>query len=519
MPQSQVISVDAPVGGWNVFDSLDNMPPTDAVILDNMIPGAGTVDTRLGSIEFADTGTGEPVETVAALDTDSSSMLLAASDGGIWDVTGGVVSELHAASTYTNDRWQHRNFRKADEEGILIMCNGADTVQIFATPYAALTNASFSGDTPATTFIGVEVFKGRAYYWADNDDSFYYAAAGAYQGAMARFPLGAFVQRGGKIVMMTTWTQQDSGDGKDDFLVIVFSTGEILIYQGDDPGGVGFFEIVGRYMTAEPLSIRGNDKYGSDTIIMTKDGYVSLATLVQEGRISDVPAFSRLIHGAIVERTKTRADLNGWDCMLFPKQGLFVFNVPLSEQTFEQHVLNTVTQRWCRFKAINVNSLEVHEERLFGGAFDGTVIAMLEGTSDLGDQIEFTALPAFNYLGDAGNHKHITAAQIISTHTNPGLITLSGQADFTFPTATTVSQVEDITSATWSVNPPAPPAAVGSLWDTDYWSAEGDIFTTKGWQNISAFGYAVSVLVRFAKINEGVSWRSTGLRFYKAGAN
>ena len=508
MPQSQAISIDAPWGGWNAIDSLDNMPPTDAVILDNLIPGAGTVDTRLGTVEFADTGTGEPVETVASLDTDSDIKLLAASDGGIWDVTSGTASELHAASTYTNDRWQVSNFRKADEEGILIMCNGEDTVQIFADPWSALTNATFTGDTPATDFIGVEVFKGRAYYWADDDDSFYYAAAGAYQGAMSRFPLGAFVQRGGKIIMMTTWTQQDSGDGKDDFLVIIMSSGEILVYQGDDPGGVGFFETVGRYKTAEPLSVRGRDKYGSDTIIMTKDGYIALSTIVQKGRISDVPAFSRLIHGAVTERTRTRGDLYGWDCVLFPKQGLFVFNVPLSGETFEQHVLNTVTQRWCRFRDINVNCLEIHNERLFGGADDGTVIAMLEGTSDLGVQIEFTGLPAFNYLGDAGNHKHITAAQILSTHTNPSLIEVSGYADFTFPVLSALTQLDELDICTWDT----------STWDTDYWAVEGNIITTKGWQNVSAFGYAVSVLVQFAKINESMSWRSTGIRFNSAGA-
>lgn len=635
---SLAISIDAPVGGWNAFDSIDNMPPTDAIILDNLIPSAGTVDTRLGSLLYASTGTGKPVETLADLDTRNTSKLIAASDGGIWDITDSevevqakAVSELHPAGTFLNSRWQHANFRDLTEEGVLLMCNGVDPAQRLPLPYTALepmvmngagetfeydwimetaadatdpatghwitntaqtilkvswtdneaipathqtelllkvgtriklsdvatpTNytiyevtgawtegADFTeypvvlieendgGATPLdqqtlffdptyieTNFIGMCIYKGRTYYWYDDDNSFWYAQAGSYQGLLTEFELGAIVQRGGKIVMMTTWTQQDSGDGKDDFLVIVMSTGEIVIYQGDDPETIGFFEMVGRYITAEPLSVRGQDKYGSDIIISTKDGYIALSTIVQQGRVSDVPAFSRLIHSAIAERTRTRGTLYGWDSKLFPKQGLFLFNVPLSETAFEQHVLNTVTQRWCRFKSLNANCLEVHDERLFGGMADGTVHALLEGTSDNGEAIIFTGLPAFNYLGDTGNHKFLTAAQVITTHSKPDLIELTGYADFNYKNLPPLPVLIETTVGIWSINPPSPASPVGSYWDEDYWGVGGVPFSSKGWQNVSAFGYAVSVLVRFAKLNESVSWRSTGIRFHNAGA-
>lgn len=520
MPTSRVQSIDAPIDGWNAYDSLDNMPPTAAVVLDNLIPRAGTVDTRLGTAANADTGTGLPVETVASLVSSSLSKLLAASDGGVWDVTDPEsVVELKPASTFSNDRWQYTNFRKQDETGILILCNSEDEVQIFETPYTGLADAVFTGLTEALDyFIGVTVFKGRAYYWYDDADSFWYAQAGAYQGAMQEFPLGTFVQKGGKIVEITTWTQQDSGDGKDDFLVIIFSTGEVLLYQGDDPQSTGFFEQVGRYVTAEPLSIRGSEQYGSDTIFMTNDAYVSLSTIVQEGRTSDVPAFSRLIQSAIEDRTDLGSDFYGWDCILFANQGLFIFNVPLSETSFEQHVLNTVTQRWCRFTGINVSCFAIHDKRLFGGAQDGTVIAMMEGTSDLGEPIQFTGLPAFNYLGDTGTQKAMMAAQVITTHQNPEFIDLIGFSDFNWETPTTSVEPDALEYGTWSVNPATPPATLGSNWDEDYWAVGGDAATTKGWQNVSAYGFAVSVMVRFSKINDSVKWRSMSIRYFSGGA-
>ena len=635
--RSRAISLDAPIDGWNAFDSMDNMPPTAAVVLDNMIPAAGTVNTRKGRIEFGDTLTGQPVETVASLDTSSESKLIVASGGGVWEMNDSpaqvgsqVINEIAPEGTFGLSRWQTSNFRSADEEGVLIMCNGQDDTQFLKTPYTSLTpmqptdgtlpftwkwtriadsNSTLPaagqwnmdtlnetlrinwidntltenrqmdlrmgersvirleddliadnwievevtgdytefgdyteypivvtdsglgtptvGEVQAVTgqggvleadFIGVCLYKGRAYYWYDEDDSLYYAQAGAYTGELQRFPLGAIAQKGGKIVLVDTWTQQDSGDGKDDFLVVVFSTGEILLYQGDDPETIGFFEMVGRYLTAEPLSIRGSAQYGSDLILMTKDGYIALSTLVQQGRISDVPAFSRLIHSAIVQRTLGRSSLFGWDCRLFPKQGLFVFNVPLSETTFEQHVMNTVTQRWCRFTDLNVNCLEVHNERLFGGTHDGRVLALLETTADEGAPIEFTALPAFNYLGDAGNHKFITAAQIISTHQQPWNISITGFADFRWSVPKIPFIPVDREIGIWSINPPLPPAELGSFWDEDYWGVGDAPFTTEGWQNVSAFGYAVSILVQFKKLDESVEWRSTGLRYHQAGA-
>jgi hypothetical protein len=566
-----VISIDAPVSGWNAYDSLDAMPPDAAVILNNIIPGAGEVETRKGYIVFEDLGTGEPVETLASFNPADMSQLIAASDGGLWELSDSgaeaqaqSLTPIEPAGTFANSRWQTENFRKADEAGIMVMCNGADPVQIYngttVTPidatgtlpalWDAATNyvigdevqhpfgtsweasADSLNETPSggsafwdsieqdftPDFIGAVAFKGRMYYWKDDDNAFWYTQAGSYQGEFQKFDLGTFVQQGGKIVTVFSWTQQDSGHGRDDFIVFVFSTGEILVYQGDDPQTAGYWEQVGRYFTAEPLSIRGVTNYGADSILMTKDGYVSMTSIIQEGRTSDVPQFSRLIHRAVVRRTRNSLDLFGWDVELFPRDGLMIFNVPLSDQTFEQHVMNTVTQKWCRFKGFDIRCMEVHNERLFGGLGDGTVIAMLETTSDNSTQIVYDCLYAFNYLSDPGYQKHVTACQVLSTHSNPVEINLSAWADGKIPTLSPIGLPAALDKATWSILPTTPPAAIGSFWDQDYWASGEPDFTTTGWQNVSAVGYAVAILVRFAKVNEPVIWRSTSIRFHQIGA-
>jgi hypothetical protein len=135
---SQVVSVDAPIDGWNSFDALDNMSPTSAVVLRNLIPGAGVVTTRRGHVVYADLETAAPVETVASLDNGSDSALIAASAGGIWNITDTepevssyAITEVAPPGTYTNDRWQHQNFRRADESGVLVLCNGEDVFQVY----------------------------------------------------------------------------------------------------------------------------------------------------------------------------------------------------------------------------------------------------------------------------------------------------------------------------------------------------------------------------------------------------
>ena len=520
----QAISIDAPIEGWNAYDSLDNMPPTAAIILDNLIPGAGRVDTRKGYEIYQDTGTGKNVDTLASFNPAviADGALVAASGGGIFELTDTGVVIIHAELTFNSDPWQTENFQKADEAGIMVWCNGVDTAQIYngTTMIDMITTGSEPPVTP--DFIGCVAFKGRMYYWKDEDNAFYYAQAGSYQGQLQKFDLGTFVQQGGYITTVFSWTQQDAGHGRDDFIVFVFSTGEVLVYQGDDPETAGYWEQVGRYLTAEPLGIRGYTNYGADSILMTKDGYVSMASVIQEGRTSDVPAFSRMIHEAVVNRTRANSDLYGWDVELFQKDGLLIFNVPLSDLTYEQHVMNTVTQKWCRFNGFNTRTLEVHNERLFGGLTDGRVISMLETTSDDDKPITFDCLYAFNYLSDPGYQKHVTAAQVLSTHSNPVEINISAWPDFAVPNLTPIDLPGALTSATWSptpdADPPAPQPVAGSLWDEDYWSAEGVPFTSKGWQNVSALGFAVALLVRFAKINESVIWRSTNIRFHQIGA-
>lgn len=497
------IGLESPVGGLNGIDSVDSMPPTDAIVLDNWVPRSGYLQSRPGVIQHAG-DLGGPVETLTAYKGTQTFKLVAGANGKLIDVTGGGTG-ADLGTGYTNDRWQSAMINDR-----LILVNGADPE--LAYDGATLTPLDYTGSNPAITpgeFVGVTTFKGRAYYWKETGTSFWYAEAGSYQGVLEPFDLGPVLQLGGNIKMMFSWTV-DTGTGPDDMLCIVTNIGELILYQGDDPGNVGFFEQVGRFEMPDPLSIRGHMKYGSDVILMTRAGYVNLTTVLREDQVSDYPAFSRKIARLVFDTGSENYENYGHECIQ-TDGGFLIFNVPLGNDKSQQFVRNAATNGWCRFTNWNAISFQVFNNETYWSGYDGYVYKIF-GNSDNGEAIILDALPAYQYLGDQGQQKQITAAQVLTTHPDPKLIGLTGFSDFTIPQLS---------------NTQAPPGNAGSGpfwnaedWNSVTWSRSGGQTapTTKGWQNVHAFGFAVTVAVQMQIATQEVIWRQTGWRFRNAGA-
>jgi hypothetical protein len=77
-------SVPAPVGGLNSRDSIDAMPPTDALIMSNFFPTTGKITLRDGYTQFCTgIGTGD-VETLIEHSAGSNRQLLAIGSNGTY---------------------------------------------------------------------------------------------------------------------------------------------------------------------------------------------------------------------------------------------------------------------------------------------------------------------------------------------------------------------------------------------------------------------------------------------------
>jgi hypothetical protein len=121
-------TVPAPVGGLNAKDALANMKPTDAIILDNFVPGTASVDLRAGYVSQA-TNFSAVTETLASYRTTATQKLFAVNGGTIWDVSS-KYAKTQVATGYSNSRFQTANFGTVGGQ-FLVMVNGADKAVLY----------------------------------------------------------------------------------------------------------------------------------------------------------------------------------------------------------------------------------------------------------------------------------------------------------------------------------------------------------------------------------------------------
>jgi hypothetical protein len=489
------ISIPSPVGGWNARDSIDKMPATDAVKMVNMIPRGTSCEQRKGSFRLA-TALGGSVDTLAAWTSKSTgkntNRIVAGANGALTSVNGSGTKTV-LATGFSSDQWQTTAFNNR-----LIFTNGFNIPQVY--DGAAVTALVATGPT-LTTLWGVNTFKGRAYYWGHGAQSFWYAAAGSYQGALTEFDLSGQVQSGGFLMMMLTWTL-DSGDGIDDLAVFVFSTGEILLYAGDDPGNAASWALQGRFMCGAPLSIRGHAQVGGTEIIITRDGYIDLAAALRDGRYSEDSAYSEKINPAVKAATAKGETQFGWEAILHPAEQVFIVNVPTDGTIYKQHVRSTATGGWCEFSGWNARTLVVLNDVLYYGTADGEIYSAFQSTGDSaaignsGTEVLVDVIQAYNPLGSRERGKQVTAANVTSNYQYPGYIALDILPDFSLVRRSTVT---------------AGPFVPGTV----------DLSVVQpvreGWRNASSNGYTHAISVRFKTLQQIVSWYSTTLMFKSGG--
>lgn len=121
-------SVASPLGGWNARDSIAEMNPMDAVVLENFFPTPSDVTLRKGYSEYATGITGQ-VYTLMSYNYTSGQKLFAIANGVIYDCTnqGAAVSVF----TGLNDsKFQHVNITTSGGQ-FLVACNGVDPAIVY----------------------------------------------------------------------------------------------------------------------------------------------------------------------------------------------------------------------------------------------------------------------------------------------------------------------------------------------------------------------------------------------------
>lgn len=498
----QVKTLPAPTGGWNTRDNEANMPITKATVLENWFPLASSVAVRPGCLSYA---TGLPTVGRSLLSypgLSGTTKLFAACDSGVYDCTsGGVIGA--AVVSLTVGYVSHTMFNNISGN-YLFMANGSD--HMYRYDGSAWTDLeSLLTGVSSATLNQLLTFKNRLWAIKKSSMSAWYLPALAIQGAMVEFPIGQIFNKGGYLVAMDSWTI-DGGKGMDDHLVFATSEGELAVYKGTDPATAATFELVGVYYLGEPLGNRCFAKFGGDLLYLSQNGLFPLSKALLSTSINYHTALSDEIGPTFAEMSSLYRNNEGWEIFVHPQGSSLFVNIPIAlQQRYDQFVMNTVNQAWCRFMGWQATSWAMKDEEAYFTS--GTAIyKAFVGTSDNGANIVAKAKQAYTYLGSGAGQKHVQMLRPVLKVDGTPSIELGVSADFDTTEVWTYPTPGSISSGVWDT----------SIWDAALWGA--DLVTVKNWYTVpSKEGYALAALLRITTNASKVIWNATDVLFQKGG--
>jgi len=489
-PLARPMSVPAPITGWNARDALDAMAPTDAVVLDNWYPDAQGVVVRNGFVGYASGLGSAPVRTLAEFCAGPVRKFIAGAAGAFYDISAAGPAGAPLASGFASDAWQWSPFLSR-----LFFVNGSDPAQVYdGTGFAA---ADFSG-VALTSLVGVAQYQQRLLFWQSNSTGFWFAPLNAISGALSFYDLAAFAPHGGNLVAATT-VSHDGGNGVVDLIAFIMSSGDCLIYFGNDPGNPNAWSLVGIYRISPPVSPRAVCQYGAEAFITTCDDHIPLQQQLVALKLGQLPPRSK-VATAVANAVRANLPGFGWQALYYPRGRRLIFNIPNPDGTFCQHVQNTAlqSQPWCRFRNMNAYCWGLYRDSLFFGAAGGNVFLADTGNLDNLGAVSADAQQAWNTFANP-MRKRITAVRPMvqapsAQNYSFGLGFDFGDIDVVVTPATASS------GSPWDASP----------WDTSPWSP--DSVVDPHWRVGGGSGQAIGVRMR-ASANAAVTWLRTDYRF------
>lgn len=495
---NQVIPFPAPFGGWNARDDITDMPPQDALVLDNLIPGDGSVAVRSG---YAVHGTGldDPVFSLMPYHAPGgTTKLFAATADTVFDVsTAGAASS--SITTLTSGEWSHTMFATSGGN-FLVMCNGADAVRNYnGSTWSTPTINNVTG----STLEFVMAHQSRLWFIQEDTMKVWYLPTLSISGDATAIDFGGLSRLGGKLQAMASWTR-DSGTGIEDLAVFITSKGEVHVYSGSDPSAAETWARVGTFRIAEPIGKNCVIKVGGDVGVLTTQGLVPLSGILGQAESAQAKlAITDKIRDAFNRAYLAQETSSGWGIQEYPLGKLLLINVPVINQSrYVQFVMNVQSGQWCRFTGINALSWGLYRNELYIGGVDGTVYKYT-GTTDNGEAITSKSVSAFNTLGSP-SYKYVR--RILPLFFGPSGYRPQVGLRFDY------SEVENLSPATESETP-------GSEWDVADWDvadwAPPDA-PNVSWQSVSSKGTAVSV-VTAARSVEAIAYHGSRLEIEVGG--
>lgn len=477
---AQQLQLPAPTGGINTRDPLAAMPQTDAIVMDNWYPRTGFIEVRGGKVDWGTVAQNAWSCVAYAPFLGGLDIKIAATNSGIYNTTISGAATLGIACT---DGYMSYLQYGDGSNNWLLCCNGVDDTKYFNG--AIWYNAGAPG-APSLTGVSSTLLwlptnnKGRIFFAQKYTLKLWYLPAGVAGGALTAFDLAGVATKGGSILNMFSWTV-DGGAGPDDRLVIITTKGEMIVYQGTNPGTASTWSLVGTYTIPTPVGYRCSLQVGSEVLILTVSGLYTMTSLINGSGYDSSNSITTKIKDLFsdVIATLNPALYNSCSMVSYPAEdALFVF-VPFST-THKVLVFNTIAKAWCTFSNFNANCAMSTKEGIY--LFDGNKVYIgWNDFTDDGIQITATLKQAYGDYGLPGQIKRIAGTRSIFLGDQYFRPKLGYNVDFF-----------DIDYAADA--PPTPPAAIvydsgvlydsGAMYDTGA-ASNSELSTIDKWYNIT----------------------------------
>ena len=495
MPAKQkvanIVSIPAPIGGWNIRDPLPNMEPIFAPTLDNCFCLPSEIQIRKGYTKWAEfTGVCHTI-----MDYDSATgeelLLAAVNDGGdctIYDVSTEGATPTPLVTDLESAQFKHTHF--ATSGGFFTYyVNNADAAILYdGTTWHQVTTSSspyaITGYTD-TIFMDVVAHKRRLWFIPDNSLKAYYLPTDSISGALQFFDFAPIFSKGGHIVKIDTWSL-DAGTGLDDYFVVFTTEGEVAVYSGTDPASASTWTLTGVFYIGTPTGAVGYTvKYGGDLLILNKDGIAQMSKSLMSSRVNTWLQLTDKIQPQLAQDATTYKNNIGWDITLYPPANMLLVNIPVSTSESYQYVMNTISGAWARWTNIPAKCWYMANDNIYFGA-DGYVGKGWSTQSDDGSDIVADILPAYQNFGASSQLKRWTMGRIILGST--GDLAYGGRMEVDFnlnPNAISLPYSVETNIAAYG----------DGVYGTDVYG--GAIAIKSQWKNLTGIGYWGSFHIQF----------------------
>lgn len=453
---SPSVTIPYCTGGWDTKNPLPSMPPQNAIVLDNMIVTNDSIVSREGYSENITDLDGSVYSLFEFANATSIQLISCTSAGSIYQGVGEAATQI--GSDFAGGKWQGGMMNQ-----YLLLFSGTDTPQKYDGTTLSDNVFTGSGLIPAN-LVGGTNFKNYLITWENNKCGFWYGDSDAISGPLTFFDLSTIARYGGYVISCTVWTYNTSGgSGLQARLVIILSTGEVLIYEGSNPGDATVWALIASCKIARPVSQRAILELGGDIYILTEYDLVSLTDIL---RNNEKPNTQSLLIGAISKAVASYKTSFGWQLIYYPNGSLIILNVPTSvSNEFEQYVVNLATGGASRFLNMNGYCFAVYNDNLYFGG-DEVVYQGLNGENDNGEFITITARQAYSNYG-IDKEKTLNYIKPYFKFDSDVDISTTISYDFKENTIYQVNQALTNSGNYWDT----------FYWDTVYWSSESEIIS------------------------------------------